>query len=74
METRNTPGTAENTARQQTPLCDIQIKVVILLLANICIPYRSPTTETLSDLDCDLSRSLKVKSNDVIGLAIMVSY
>ncbi len=28
-ETRNTAGTAENPERQQSPFCDIQIKVVI---------------------------------------------
>ncbi len=64
-----TAGTAENPARQQTPFCDIQV-VVILLLANISIPYRYPTTENLSDLDFDLSMSLKVKSDGVIRLAI----
>ncbi len=52
---------AENPARQQCPVCDMQIKVVISLLANISIPYRSPTTQNLSDLDFDLSMSLKVK-------------
>ncbi len=60
---------SENHTRQQTPFCDIQM-VVILLLANISIPYRFPTTENLSDLDFDLSRSLKVKNDGVIGLAI----
>ncbi len=44
--------------------------VVILLLANICIPYRYPTTENLSDLGFDLSKSLKVKSDGVIRFAI----
>ncbi len=44
--------------------------MVILLLPNIFIPCRSPSTQNLSDLDFDLSRSLKVKSGDVIGLAI----
>ncbi len=68
-KTRKTAGTAENPARQQTPFCDIQM-VVILLLANISYPYRYPTTENLSDLDFDLSRSLKVKSDGVIRLAI----
>ncbi len=53
-QTRKTAGTAENPARQQTPFCDIQM-IVILLLANISIPYRYPTTENLSDLDFDLS-------------------
>ncbi len=46
--TRKTAGTAENPACKQTPFCDIQM-VVILLLANISIPYRYPTTENLSD-------------------------
>ncbi len=32
--------------------------------------YTSPTTQNLSDLDFDLSRSLKVKCHGVIGLAI----
>ncbi len=70
-QTRKTAGTAENPARQQTPFCDIQM-IVILLLANIYIPYivRYPTTENLSDLGFDLSRSLKVKSDGVIRLAI----
>ncbi len=44
--------------------------VVILLLVNISIPYRYPTNENLCDLDFDLSRSLKVKSDGVIRLAI----
>ena len=69
MKTRKTAGTAENPARQQTPFCHIQI-VVILLLANIFIPYRYPTTENLSDLDFDLSRSVNVKFDSAIGLAI----
>ncbi len=59
----------ENPARQQTPFCDIQM-VVILLLANISIPYRYPTTENLSDLDFDLSRSVNVKFDNAIGLAV----
>ncbi len=40
------------------------------LLTNICIKYRSPTTQNLSDLDFDLSRSLKVKCDSAIGLPI----
>ncbi len=67
--TRKTAGTAENSARQQTPYCDIKM-VVTLLLANISIPYRYPTTENLSDLDFDLSRSVNVKFDNAIGLAI----
>ena len=51
-------------------LCHIQIKEVTLHLANISIPCRSPSTQNQSDLDFDLSRSLKVKSDDVIGLTI----
>ncbi len=31
---------------------------------------QSPSTQNPSELDCDLSRSLKVKSDDVIGLSI----
>ncbi len=38
--------------------------------ANICIPFRSATTQNLSDLDFDLSRSLKIKCHGVIGLPI----
>ncbi len=68
METRKTSGTAENPTHKQTTFRDIQIKVVILLLANISIPCRSPSTQNQSDFD--LSRSLKVKSDGVIGLAI----
>ncbi len=68
FETRKTAGTAENPARQQTPFCDIQM-VVLLLLANISIPYRYPTTENLSDLDFELSRSVNVKFDNAIGLA-----
>ncbi len=68
--TRKTAGTAEKPNRQQPTFCDIQIKVVILLLANISIPCRSPSTQSQSDLDFDLSRTLKVKSDDVIGRAI----
>ena len=49
--------------------CDIQM-VVLLLLANISIPYRYPTTENLSDLDFELSRSVNVKFDNAIGLAI----
>ena len=55
--TRKTAGTAGKPARQQTPLCDIQM-VVILPLANISIPCRYPTIENLRDLDFDLSRSV----------------
>ncbi len=43
--------------------------VVILLLANISIPYRYPTTENLNDLDFDLSRSVNVNFDAAIGLA-----
>ncbi len=70
--TRKTAGTAENPAHQQTPFhlfYDIQM-VVTLLLANIYIPYGYPTTENLSDLDFDLSRSVNVKFDNAIGLAI----
>ncbi len=45
-------------------------KVVILLLANISVPYRYPTTENLSDLDFDLSRLVNVKFDNAIGLAL----
>ncbi len=69
ITTRKTAGTAENPARHPTPFCDIQM-VIILLLANISIPYRYPTTENLSDLDFDLSRSVNVKFDNAIGLAI----
>ena len=68
--TRKTAATAENPACPKKPFCDIQIKVVILLLANIWMPYRSPITQTLSDLGFHLSRSLKVKCNTAIGLPI----
>ena len=44
--------------------------VLILLLANISIPYRYPTTENLSDLDFDLWRSVNVKFYNAIGIAI----
>ncbi len=40
------------------------------MLANMCIAYRSPTMKNLSDLDFDLSRSLKVKFNSAIGIPI----
>ncbi len=56
--------------RQQTTFCDTQIKVVILLLVNISIPCKFPSTQNPSDLDFDLPGSLKVKSGDVIGLVI----
>ncbi len=62
-------GQRKTPPANKLPFCDIQM-VVILLLANISIPYRYPTTENLSDLDFDLSRSLKVKSDGVIRLAI----
>ena len=68
--TRKTAGTAKNPACHQTTFCDIQIKVVILLLVNISIPCKFPSTQNPSDLDFDLSGSLQVKSDDVIGLAI----
>ncbi len=69
QQTRKTAGTAENPASQQTPFYDIHM-VVILLLANISIPHRYSTTENLSDLDFDLSRSVNVKFDNAIGLAI----
>ncbi len=62
---RKTAGAAEN----HPDYCDIQ-KVVILLLANISVPYRYPTTENQSDLDFDLSKSVNVKFDNAIGLAI----
>ncbi len=40
------------------------------LLANICLPHRSPTTQNQSDLDFDLLRSRRVKCAGVIGLLI----
>ncbi len=40
------------------------------LLANICMPHKSPTTQNLGDHNYDLSNSLKVKCHGVIGLAI----
>ncbi len=48
--------------RQQIHFCDIQIKVAISCrqYIYIYIPYRSATIQNLSDLDFDLSRSLKV--------------
>ncbi len=55
--------------RQQTPFCDIQIKVVINCW-HISVPYRSPTTQNVSDLDFDLSRSFKVKSNGATKLPV----
>ncbi len=61
--------TAENPARQQSLFCDIQM-VVMLLLENISLPYRYPTTENLSDLDFALSVSVNVKFDNAIGLAI----
>ncbi len=71
---------------QQILFCDIQIKVVISrrqiyvygmslrfwVVADVygIIPYTTATTQNLSDIDFDLSRSLKVKSNGVIRLTI----
>ena len=37
------------------------------LLANICIPYRYPTTQNLRDLEFDLSKPLKVKCDSAVG-------
>ena len=37
-----------------TPFRDIQIRGVTLLLANTFIPYRSPTTQNLSNLDVSI--------------------
>ncbi len=48
--------------RQQVLFFDSQI--------NICILYRSATTQNLSDLDFDPPRSLKVKFDTGIGLPI----
>ncbi len=45
-------------------------EVVILLLENISIPYRSPATQNVSAHDFDLSRSLKVKFYSAIWLKI----
>ncbi len=57
--------------RQQILFFDIQMKVVISRRQiNMCIPYRSATTQNLCDLGFDLSRSLKVKSDDAVGLPI----
>ncbi len=50
---------SRNTRHTQIALCDIHI----MLLANICITYRSPMTPNPSNLDFNLSRSLKVKYN-----------
>ena len=61
---RNTPPA------KKLPFCDILIKVVMLLQVNISIPCKFPSTQNSSDLDFDLPGSLKVKSDDVIGLAI----
>ncbi len=33
----------------------------------ICVIYRSPTTQCASDLDFDISRSPKVKSDGAVG-------
>ena len=74
IKTRKTAGTAESPACHQTPLCDIQIKGVInCRQIYVCIPYRSPTNQHLSDLDSDLSRPLKVKYGG-LGSPYMVSY
>ncbi len=48
-------------------LCDIRINI---LVANICISYRSPVTQNLNGLDFDLSRSLWVKYIVGVGLPI----
>ena len=55
--------------RQQILFCDTQM-CGNKPQANICKPYRSATTQNLSDLEFDLSRSLKVKCNGAIGLPI----
>ncbi len=65
LKTRKSSGTAENPALPQILLCDIQID---MLPANVCLPYRSIVTPNLSDLDFDLSKSLKVKSDGAVGL------
>ena len=61
-------GQRKNLAPQQTSFCDIPM-LVILLLANVSIPCRYPTTKNLSDLDL-ISRSVNVKFDNAIGLAI----
>ncbi len=49
--TRKTAGTAENPAANKFAFCDIQIKVAIICRQiYIYIPYRSATTQNLSDL------------------------
>ncbi len=55
---RNAAETAETSTRPQILLWHIHINV---LLANICITYRSTTTQNLSNLEFNLSMSLKVK-------------
>ncbi len=56
----------ENPTHQQTPFC-VQIQVVI----NCWQIYAYHTdTENLGDHDFDLPRSLKIKSDGVIGLQI----
>ena len=62
LEQRKTP--------QQTPFGDIQMNVVVSYWQIYVYHYRSPTTQNLSDLDFDLSRSLKIKCDCVIGLPI----
>ncbi len=53
---------------QQILFYDIQIKMVISPQENICISNGSPTTQNLSDLDFDFSRSFNVKYEGAIGL------
>ncbi len=56
--------------RQQTTSCDVQIKVAIVNFWHIYVYHSGSYHWNLDDLDFDLARSLKVKSNCAVGLTI----
>ena len=61
---------SEKPRRQQILFCDIQNKVVISRRQIYVYHMKSSTTQNLTPLDFDLSRSLKVKYEGAIGLPI----
>ncbi len=70
ISTPKTFGTAVKPTSPQILLCRIQINTLPM---NLCITYSSPTTQNLSELDFSLSRSLKVKSDGVVGPPYTIS-
>ena len=61
---------AENPAANKFSFVTSRLRWKYATGKYIYIPYRSATTQNLSDLDFDLSRSRKVKFEGAIGLPI----